>query len=746
VPLPLPNLDTRRWSDLVDEGRALIPRYAPTWTDQNVSDPGITLIELLAWLVEQEIFRVNRVPARHRRKLLALAGFTPRPPRAAHAAVTFRAEAFRPGQRIPAGSVVTFEADDGSTITFRTRSPLTVSPARLQTIQSFDGTGYLDQTRRWLQGEPFAALGDDPGLPGPAEPDRAPALYLGFDSDLSAVGTLSLWLRPDGERSGWHERERLGEPATHHAARLAWEYFDGDWRTLPAGPDGADDATRALTLEGAVTIAVPTPMQPVAVGAVADQRCYLRARLAAGPLDAAPVLLGVHVNTVGARQAVQAMTELTIAAGVVPRDGHAPTPGTTEKLWLEIGPDGIVTGLESGPEVDGPSVAVLAYQPATSTRAGHLEVPLAFAGLADGSPSFETSVPGAPIDGGEMAVWTMGPTRAERWQLRPDLDGSGPADAHVAVDATDGTIRFGDGRRGRAPAAGAAILAAFQSTAGTRGNLAAGRAGRLDRRVAGLDESTDRRPDAVLAGPGTGGADLVSLALTAARAARTLWAHERLTGLLDRNAELTLDQLGRDAVLALAPPVRATTLADYERLALDVPGTVVRRARAWAGIDPRYPGLQAAGTVTVIVVPALPRRAPSPSRALLRTVHAYLGRRSVVGTRLVVVGPTYVTIAVRATVRARAGADPERVRQEVVARLDGLLDPLTGGPNGRGWPFGRDVYRSEILQAIDGVAGVDHVLSLSMTRDAGGDQWGNIGVGPTELAAPGQHAVQVVRP
>ena len=50
MPLPLPNLDTRRWADLVDEGVALVPRYGGTWTDHNVHDPGITLIELFAYL------------------------------------------------------------------------------------------------------------------------------------------------------------------------------------------------------------------------------------------------------------------------------------------------------------------------------------------------------------------------------------------------------------------------------------------------------------------------------------------------------------------------------------------------------------------------------------------------------------------------------------------------------------------------------------------------------------------------
>src|SRR6266542_3759061 len=72
--LPLPNLDDRRWEDLVDEGRSLIPFYAPEWTDHNVHDPGISLLELFAWVTEQDLYTVNRVTDAHRRKLLARAG------------------------------------------------------------------------------------------------------------------------------------------------------------------------------------------------------------------------------------------------------------------------------------------------------------------------------------------------------------------------------------------------------------------------------------------------------------------------------------------------------------------------------------------------------------------------------------------------------------------------------------------------------------------------------------------------
>ena len=61
MPITLPNLDDRRYADLVEEALAIIPVHAPDWTNHNPSDPGITLIELFAYLTEMLIYRLNRV-------------------------------------------------------------------------------------------------------------------------------------------------------------------------------------------------------------------------------------------------------------------------------------------------------------------------------------------------------------------------------------------------------------------------------------------------------------------------------------------------------------------------------------------------------------------------------------------------------------------------------------------------------------------------------------------------------------
>ena len=78
MPLKVPNLDDRTYADLVQEGVSLIPRYAPLWTNHNASDPGITLLELFAYLTEIFIYRLNRVSDANKAKFFKLlTGKTP---------------------------------------------------------------------------------------------------------------------------------------------------------------------------------------------------------------------------------------------------------------------------------------------------------------------------------------------------------------------------------------------------------------------------------------------------------------------------------------------------------------------------------------------------------------------------------------------------------------------------------------------------------------------------------------------
>src|SRR5262245_41790133 len=137
MPLDIPNLDDRRFQDLVDEARRLIPRYCPRWTDHNLSDPGITLIELFATLVESLIYRLNRVPDTSYITFMALMGVRLEPPAAARAQITFwlSGELFGPEAEpklIPLGTEVAIEQNSATEtpISFSADADLLLRPPR----------------------------------------------------------------------------------------------------------------------------------------------------------------------------------------------------------------------------------------------------------------------------------------------------------------------------------------------------------------------------------------------------------------------------------------------------------------------------------------------------------------------------------------------------------------------------------------------------------------------------------------
>src|SRR3989442_712033 len=136
--LPVPNLDDRRFQDLVDDAKRLVQQKCPEWTDHNVSDPGVTLIETFAWMTDQVLYRLNRVPERNYVKFLELIGVRLFPPTAARAAITF----WLAGPQTstvhikPGTQVATRRSDTDEAIAFTTIGDLPIVPSRLTRLAS----------------------------------------------------------------------------------------------------------------------------------------------------------------------------------------------------------------------------------------------------------------------------------------------------------------------------------------------------------------------------------------------------------------------------------------------------------------------------------------------------------------------------------------------------------------------------------------------------------------------------------
>jgi hypothetical protein len=795
VPLPLPKLDDRRWSDLVEEGRALIPRYAPEWTDHNVHDPGITLLELFAWLTEMTVYRLDRIPEAHRRKFIALIGYAPRPPRASQTVLTFTPESAAAPFLLPQGAELEATDGDGQPLRFRTLRDLTVAPVELKAVQveEVDASAVRaihDRTPDWRNGLPIAVFSLQSLPAGP--------LYLGFKT-LPTQIPVALAFRFEGPGNDSEERTRIRREAEaqraacrpplpeihcdgateegehpseillqHHSASLVWEFHTGaapdPWVTLeptsepqrPAVGEVRDD-TRAFTLDGIVEINLPNTLVATTLGDVTEPLFYLRCRLAAGGHDAPPAVIDIAPASVVAEQAVPIAESHAIAAGVIPT-GPAPTAGATSRFDVRLDDNNVIRALDFDPPgTTAPAVVVLRYEPPSATAAGRITWELAGVGRSTGAPHQRLLLPHAPIQMETLALYTHGDAQWLTWTRSNNFDGSRRTDLHFILDATSGEITFGDGQRGRAPPRGARVFATYRTTRAGQGNVEANRVTRLadsarnaswlsafpppvqDQLRNQLSSITTNRAAA------TGGTGEESLVTATGRAVEAVQAPERLLEFATDARSQTLDQLDARQVRGLQAPTRAVNLLDIERLVLDTPGTRIARARAWPATHPTYPCLTAPGVITVVVVPDQPLDTPVPTPGLLAAVRSYLDRRRVITMRVEAVGPQYLEVRVDARVRIKPFSDPAGVRERIETALDTFLDARRGGPNGRGWPFGRDVYRSEILQLIDGIPGVDHLLALTLSAGTSEAQCGNLPLCPTWLVSSGPHRIEITR-
>ncbi len=447
MPLPLPNLDTRRWNDLVDEGQALIPQYTPQWTDHNTHDPGITLMELLAWLVEQDIFRANQVPRRHLRKFLALAGYFPRQARPARAALRISLKSGEPVLKLPAGLALIGQnkLTNGPRLYFRTEYEANIVPVQISAVLVFDGIRWLDQTLAWQEDAFYTAWGENPSPQ--ADPDQQAALYIGFNAPLPPGTTARLWFEFSGQQATWQARQDLVAEATyqalactpivpdwscpgetdggsastpgggtpnapltppHHSVRTTWEYYDGSqWLALDPASGYVVDDTRSFSLSGTVQITLPAAMTATKPFSGAPQAFYLRCRMSAGRPDAAPKLVGLFINAVEALQLRAERHIFPILAGVTPPVGQAPVPGTQSKLEFSLDADGQISSLAFDSSVNGPEVLVLDYQPATVNQDGELAVTLLDLGSANGYPLQSYRLRNLPLADGVIKVFSL---------------------------------------------------------------------------------------------------------------------------------------------------------------------------------------------------------------------------------------------------------------------------------------------------------------------------------------------------
>jgi hypothetical protein len=529
--------------------------------------------------------------------------------------------------------------------------------------------------------------------------DATPTVYLGFDAPLPN-DLVSLYVDVD-------ETDRA-LPA------LTWDGWDGEqWRQL-----AAEDGTAALGRPGIVSFIAPavaerpradvktaagsrvqtaSPLQAalfrpgqlivveqsdkreaVRVGAVDGATLQLEPPLAesysGGSLSLAPLpRFGVPRDWVRARLKENGSPEPVRLNGIHLNATWALQTQTItgEVLGSGNGQSGQTLFFSQFPILPGEEIEVRELEGARAS----VELPMLHDELiADGFTDDDIRTVVDPRSGKVREVWV-------RWRSRPHFYFSTPTDRHYVVERARGRLMFG-GTNGRLPATGVDNIRArtYRAGGGVIGNVPRHA---IDQMLGGALAESVTNPRAA-----SGGADGETPGLVRDRGPETLrhrW--------------------------------RALSAKDYEAMAREAsPG--VAAVRVLPATAPN--GRPAPGWVTVIIVPQSQEARPQPSLELREQVREYLNARTP-GTlepaHVAVIGPTYRPVGVAALITPRVRGEAGLVTDRLKATLLRFLHPLSGGPESRGWDFGRDVFLSDVAAILEATPGVDYVRQLDLLLD-----------------------------
>ena len=422
----------RTFDEIYAELRQRIPRYNPAWTDFNDSDPGITLLQLFAWLAEMTLHRMGDVPRRTYLKFAQLLGQSLNAPMPATVRLVFSPKPSERPQPIAAGKRFSARTDSG-VVTFETTQAIDVVGAVLAGLfVQADGSIVRVELPTPPEVAPFWPLG--------RHPVAGDALYLAFKPNAGNPRPFPqrmrfLALRPAAETDGQTQKIGEQEAALIAPAGLVWEYrpkaAQDTWERLNV----YDDGSTAFTRDGYIVVEGPADIEPATLASVAAQlpapHYWLRVRIdgATYPEGQAPHLDALLPNAV---DAVNLTTETGTALGS--------SNGRGEQRF---------------------------------------EFPR--------RPVDATTL--------QVTVTSPGSTVAQPWKRVDDFFASKRDDLHFTLDAAAGSIAFGDGQWGLIPPAGSLIDAPlWRHGGGAAANaVQAGTVRTMVDQVAGIDKVVNPR-------------------------------------------------------------------------------------------------------------------------------------------------------------------------------------------------------------------------------------------------------------
>jgi hypothetical protein len=584
--LPAPKLDDLTWADMMAAIRRRIPAESDgAWTLHAPVDPGITLLELFAYLLEQRLYWLDQAPDELVVAILKLLDLElPRPARAA--ATVLRLTAEQPGVPVPvvpAGTILS--RDPFGRIAFTLDNDVSVFPLRDEGV------------RVWTDRDRTADLLARRGVPLLAADGRPASVRFTLPlADVHAApGELSLLVELDSpEAPSWSPRaaeEKVAPPA-----ELTWSWFRPD--TDRAGEfTEIVDGTGGFRRSGVVRLGLPDNWSTEDRGVLVSTP--------AATFSAPPRLLQLAVNVSAARHA-----EKRTATGA--------KLGDQIDDWLKLPGQRLVLPDAAGRLLD-----------ATLRLAG------------------------------------------EEWTTAVDFAFGSSRDRIFLLDRTEGALVFGDGLTGRIP------------------------------------RPTDEvHVEYTIGGGGAANGGVTGNWLPLGDFDGTLEATNLVQAQDGADPETVADARAR-AAGALGEVTRAVTAEDYVTLATTTPGVAVGRAYASVGEHPDFPCVLVPGAVTVHIVPSVPRDGvanPVPDPGMLRAVRCRLAKARLLTAEVFVRAPAYRPVRLRVDLFGRP-ADRAQVSTVVDSALRQYLDPLVGGDDATGWPFGEPLRPSALLRTAQQALG-----------------------------------------
>ncbi|GAB3451456.1 baseplate J/gp47 family protein [Actinophytocola sediminis] len=631
--LPAPRLDDLTWAEMMAAIRRRIPAESDgAWTLHAPVDPGVTLLELFAYLLEQRLYWLDQVPDALVVAILSLLGIEP--PRPAVPAATVLALSV--GQQeavpvVPAGTVLA--RDPFARIRFTTDEDVAVFPLAGEVTVWTDRDRTADlRTRRGiplLTGDGAAAARF--ALPLTGEHPAPGCLSLLFELDVPAIAP------------SWSPRAvcDVDPPAT-----LDWSWFrPGTDRTGTF--ESVVDGTGGLRRSGVVRLLPPADWTTADHGLVVSTR--------AATFAAPPVLLALSPNVSAARH----QERRTVTGTELSDQLYA---------WLKL-------------------------------PGQRLVLPDAADRLLDAALELD----------------------CDEWTPVVDFTFGGARDQIYLLDRRQGALVFGDGLTGRIPvSAPTDVTVDYTIGGGQDGN-------------GGLTGNWLPVDDAMHA-LGVSAANLVQAA-EGAEPETVAQARDRAAG-------------------SLGEVTRAVTEEDYVTLAVTTPGVAVGRAYASVGEHPGFPCARVPGAVTVHIVPSVTRdvdrpdfvQAPRPDPGMVCEVADRLECARLLTAEVFVRPPAYRAVRLRVDL-AGDPADRARVSTVVGAALRGYLDPLVGGDEGTGWPFGAPLRPSALLRAAQlalGDLAAVAAVAIALDGTAPAETCGDVPLGTGELPNPHEVLTRIV--